>query len=79
MEQRKAGKITVTLQGQFDGKARSTEKTFALKAGSNEIEMEFTPPAALSASLRALIIPLEPGTVQLGNVRFEPVRKLIRP
>ncbi|MSQ96766.1 MAG: hypothetical protein EXR98_19730 [Gemmataceae bacterium] len=72
---KEAGTLTVTLQGAFDGKMRSEEKSFALKAANNEIEMAFTPPVALSASLRAIITPPDKGAVQLGNVRFEPVRK----
>ena len=75
---KEAATITVTLQGTFDGKMRSEEKTFALKATSNEIEMEFTPPVSLSASLRVIVTPPEKGAVQLGNVRFEPTRKNVR-
>jgi dienelactone hydrolase len=71
---KEAALVTVTLHGAFDGKTRTVEKTFALKAAANEIEMEFTPPVALSASLRALVTPPEKGTVQLGNARFEPLR-----
>ncbi len=71
---KKAAMVTVTLQGTFDGKMYSAEKTFALKAAENEIEMEFTPRVARSASLRAIITPHENGALQLGNVRFEPIR-----
>ncbi len=70
---KEAARITVTLQGTFDGKTRSEEKTFALKASSNEIAMDFTPSVALSASLRVIVTPPEKGPVQLGNVRFEPI------
>jgi dienelactone hydrolase len=75
---KEAAMVTVTLQGTFDGKTRSEEKTFALKAADNEIEIPFTPPVALSASLRAIVTPPEKGSVQLGMVRFEPVRKAAR-
>ena len=72
---KEAATIKVMLQGSFDGKMRSEEKTFTLKPSANEIEMEFTPPVALSSSLRAIITPHEKVAVQLGNARFEPVRK----
>jgi len=63
---------TVAIGGRFDGQMMSKEKAVTLGDRWQEVELDFTPPTTLTASLQLNIAVSKGGEVRLDSVTFRP-------
>lgn len=68
----KATKVKFTLRGSFDGKPLSTQKDVDVGTDWTPVQIDFTPPEALSPSMQAVIDVPAGTSVVLDDVRFSP-------
>ena len=66
----KPTQITVTLNGSFDGKNQTEQKEFVVGTNWTEVQVNFTTPKALSASLSAVLTVPEGVTVLIDSVNL---------
>ncbi len=64
--------ISLEVGGEFDGQAKSEQKSFEVGTNWKRIELDFTPPVARSARVSATISVPEGATVLLDCVTFRP-------
>ena len=65
--------VTILLSGSFDGKSQGEEKKVQVSQQWQEVSLDFVPPEALSAGLRATLVVPPGATVLIDEVRFRPV------
>lgn len=70
----KPAQVTVELAGSFDGKRHAEKKQFSVGKGWTQLALDFLPPAAHSADLRATVVVPAGGSLTLDAVSFRPVR-----
>lgn len=71
----KPAKVTVKLHGNFDAETAGASKDFEVGTEWRRYELDFTPPIARAADLRASFVVPADNSVLLDTVRFEAVSK----